>query len=272
MLTTADVDGAEARAAVASAATRVGSLLRSVQHPEADALGVWNVTDLAVHISLVVDAITAMAKGGGSLIDDLWKLSTLTEALVKAESTRDLGELADRIEASARNYVAFLEAAPDNAPRGWLIKGIHVPLSLLTCHMLNELTVHGRDVAVADGQPWPIERSHAALVVCGFLFPSLGALGRTMVVEERVRGLRACLEVRVRGGCRAYFRFEDGDFSIDEKPWKAVDCRLSVDPAAFLLVAWGRVSQWGPIARGQLLGWGRKPWLALKLRGLLRNP
>ncbi|HEY5989442.1 MAG TPA: hypothetical protein VIV12_24140 [Streptosporangiaceae bacterium] len=32
---------------------------------------------------------------------------------------------------------------------------------------------------------------------------------------------------------------------------------------ALLLVLYGRMSQWGPIAKGQLLTWGRRPWRAL---------
>ncbi|MDQ3980593.1 MAG: maleylpyruvate isomerase N-terminal domain-containing protein [Actinomycetota bacterium] len=271
MLRTTDASWAEARAAVASAATRVGALLRSVRHPDAPALGKWNVTDVAVHLSHVVDAIAAMAKGGGSFADDVWSLSKLTEGMVKAESTRDLSALADRIETSVADYLTVLEASEENGLRKWMVKGVELPLSTLTCQILNELTVHGRDIAVADGQPWPIERSHAALIVCGFLFPVLGVLKRTMVEEKEAAGLRACMEVRVRGGCRVYLRFDDGDLAVEEAPWRPVDCRLSVDPAAFLLVAWGRVDQWGPISRGQLLAWGRKPWLGLKLRALLRN-
>ena len=272
VLTTTGVDWVEARAAVAMSGGRVADLLRSVTHPDAPALGVWNLTDVAVHLSHSVDVVSAMAKGGGSVLDDLWNLSVLSKGMVKAESTRDLGRLADRVETSVGDLLAYLETAPADERRPWFVKGTELPLWALTCHALNELIVHGRDVALADGQPWPIERRHAALVVCGFLFPVLDALGRTMVAAEEAVGVRACMEVRVRGGCRVYLRFEDGDLSVDERPWKAVDCHLSVDPAAFALVAWGRVSQWGPIGRGQLLAWGRKPWLGLKLRALLRNP
>jgi hypothetical protein len=39
-----------------------------------------------------------------------------------------------------------------------------------------------------------------------------------------------------------------------------------------MLVGYGRISQWGPMGRGKLLAYGRKPWLALKLSKLLRNP
>ena len=48
--------------------------------------------------------------------------------------------------------------------------------------------------------------------------------------------------------------------------------RGALPGAAFLLVAWGRISQWGAIPKGQLLAWGRKPWLGVQLRSWLRNP
>jgi hypothetical protein len=44
------------------------------------------------------------------------------------------------------------------------------------------------------------------------------------------------------------------------------------DPAAFLLVGSGLRSQWGQIARGKLLTWGRKPWLALRFVSLFSPP
>ena len=46
----------------------------------------------------------------------------------------------------------------------------------------------------------------------------------------------------------------------------------TADPAALLMVAWARQSQWHAIARGKLMAWGRKPWLGFRFRSLLRNP
>ena len=60
--------------------------------------------------------------------------------------------------------------------------------------------------------------------------------------------------------------------SVEAPSARRVDCHLSVDPAAFLLVAWDRMSQWHAIPRGQLLAWGRRPWLGLRFRSLLRSP
>ena len=271
MSVTDQIDGAAARAAVTRTASRLGTLLRGATHRDAPALGHWDLTDVAVHVSHALGAVLAMSRGGGSLLDDITHLSTLTVRLVEGEAERDLGALADRIEASCADLVQFLETVGEGSRRAWIVEGTQLPLSSLACHALNELLVHGRDIARADGVPWPIARSDAALVVCGFLFPALSALGPSMVSED-ADGVRASFDVRLRGGGGAVLRFDDGDLSLAAAPSGPVDCHLSVDPAGFMLVAWGRISQWHAISRGQLLAWGRRPWMALRLRSLVTNP
>jgi hypothetical protein len=248
-------------------------MLRSAKRPEAPALGEWDVTEVAIHVSHGMDTITAMSNGGGNLLEEISGLSTLTKVMVAAEGRRPLDELADRIDTSVAGFLAATEAsaaAGEDASYAWMVQGTEVRLSFLTCHILNELTVHGRDIAVAEGVPWPVDRGHASLVVQGFVLPSLHALGRAMVVQEEAGNAR--FEVRLRGDGRACLVFSDGDFSVEATPQGPVDCHLSVDPAAFLLVSWARTSQWPAIAKGQLFAWGRKPWLGLQLRSWLRNP
>ncbi|MDP8991675.1 MAG: maleylpyruvate isomerase N-terminal domain-containing protein [Actinomycetota bacterium] len=263
----------QAQVAVREAAGRVSRLVRTARHPSAPALGVWDVTDLAAHLSHALDAIVAMAQGGGGLLEDMARLSHLTEGLVEGEIERDLGALADRIDDSAARLLSLLQSADDTSLRTWLVQGVELPVSTLACHFLNELVVHGRDIALAEGMPWPISRSDATLIVCDFLFPVIGALGRMVVDQEEAAGVRVTYDLRVRGGCRVVLRFEDGDLSLTPgAPDRPVDCHLSVDPVAFMLVAWGRIDQWRAIARAQLFAWGRRPWLGPRLRRMLENP
>jgi hypothetical protein len=221
-----------------------------------------------------MDTIEAMSKGGGNVIADIAGLGHLTKVMVAGEGRRPLGEVADRIDASVAGFLAAMEeaAATGDSTHSWLVQGTEMPLSVLTCHMLNELTVHGRDIAMAEGVPWPIDRAHASLILQGFVFPSLHTLGRDMVVQEVAGRKRARFDIHLRGDGRACLVFADGDFSVEATPQGRVDCTLSVDPAAFLLVAWGRISQWSAIPKGQLLASGRKPWLGLQMRSWLRNP
>ncbi len=267
-----EVDETAAQAAVADAGARVSALLRSVTHPDAPALGEWDVTDVAVHVSHVVDIVGAMATGTDSMAPEIWDVAKLTTMLVAGESERDLAVLATRIDASTARLLVALRSGAKGERRKWLVEGVEMPMSSLACHALNELVVHGRDIAQADGVPWPVEREHARLILRVFLFPVLAAVRGSMVDKEAAAGVKATYDVRLRGGGGAVIRFDDGDLSVSATPDGPVDCHLSVDPVTFMLVAWGRVGQWPAIGRGQLFAWGRKPWLGLELRAMLRNP
>jgi hypothetical protein len=85
-------------------------------------------------------------------------------------------------------------------------------------------------------------------------------------------GLHAAYELRVRGGPRFVVRFHDGAATVEPPAARPVDCWISADPTALLLLGYGRTGPWGPIARGRLVGGGRRPWLALRFKRLLRNP
>jgi len=271
---TSTVDWAAAQRAAGEAGPRLTALLREAPRADVPALGEWDLGQLALHISHAIDTTTAMVNGGGGLLGDIWQLSSLSGVMIRGEGQRSLAEVADRIDAAVAAFLAAVTAAAadGDARRPWLVAGTELPLSALTCEVLSELTVHGLDVARAVGAPWPIERAHAALIIEGFLFPSLHALGRSVVDQAAAGRVRARFELRLRRGGRAWLRFHDGDFSVERSPEGPVDCHLSVGPAAFLAVSWGRTSQWPAIARGQLLAWGRKPWLGLELRSWLRNP
>ncbi|MFN2608646.1 MAG: hypothetical protein ABR511_12275 [Acidimicrobiales bacterium] len=268
----AAVDLGAVRGAIATEAARLTALLRSVRTPSAPALGDWDLTDVAVHVSHSLDVVLSTVRGGGPLVDDVWGLTAMSSMLVKGETTRDLAAIADRIGATVAQLLAVLPATGGGELRAWLVQGVDLPVSALACQALEELVVHGRDVARAEGAAWPVGRAEAALLLEGFLFPSLGVLGRSMVDQQAAAGVRAAYDVRLRGGGGAVLRFDDGDLAVTGRGAGPVDCHLSADPVAFLLVSWGRTSQWPAIARGRLLAWGRRPWLGLRLRSLLRNP
>lgn len=286
--TVATVDWVAAQKALSEEVARVVALLRSGPDVGAHAVGEWNLGEVAMHLSqgfLVVpglarrdlsavhDVLTTLPpRDSGSLIGDVWELGGVTTDGVRSDPERDPRVLADRIEERAAAFLVEAATGAAEERRAWMVEGVEVAMPTLTCHLLNEAIMHGRDMALAAGRRWPIERSHAAMAVDGFLVPVIASLGpRTMVDQKAAAGLRAVYEVGIRGGGRHCFVFDDGALTIEEPSSRRVDCHLSVDPAAFLLVAWGRTSQWGAIARGQLVAWGRRPWLGPRFRALMRN-
>lgn len=275
--------------ALAAEVARVTALLRSARRPDAPALGRWSLAEVAMHLSQAWMIVPGLAgddrsgaerllpgvagRGGGSLIDDLRDLPGLTVSGVDADPERDLAVLADRIEARAGAFLAGLDDGAWDRPHAWLVEGVSATLPTLACHLLNETMVHGYDLARAEGRRWALARPHAALVIDGFLVPVIAGLGpRAMVDQEAARGVRATFQVHVRGGASHLFRFDDGALSIEPPGAARVDCHISADPAAMLLVAWARRSQWPAIATGRLVAWGRRPWLGPRFRMLMRTP
>jgi len=283
------VDPTDAQAALREEVERVVALLRSVRNPTAHAVGAWSLAEVATHLSHAFVIVPGLARGdlsethallpslaglhGPSLIGDVWDLAGTTTLGVDTDPERDPGVLADRIEARAAAYLS--EAARHSADerRPWLVEGLVMPMATFTCHLLNEAIMHGGDIARADGRKWPIIGAHAALVHDGFIWPVIGALGpRDMVDQEAAAGVHATYDLRIRGGGRYRFTFDDGALAIDGPSSVPVDCHISADPAALLMVAYARQSQWEAIAKGKLVAWGRKPWLGPKFRALMRNP
>ncbi len=263
---------------------RVTALLRSIEDPLVPALGQWNLGEVAVHLSQAWSGLPALARQdlaqfqdalpnpGGIPLRSIDELAEATVLAVEAEPERDLRVLADRIETRAQEYFSACVGEDPLAPRQWMVEGVTFSQSMLTYHLLNETLVHGYDIAHAAGRRWRIEPSHAALVVGRFLIPVIRNLCSQTMVAGAGAGSCTTYELRIRGGNRFYFVFNDGALSVEDPSPRRVDCRISADPVAFLMVAWARQSQWSAIATGKLVAWGRKPWLGPKFRGLMRNP
>ena len=115
---------------------------------------------------------------------------------------------------------------------------------------LGEYRLHGRDVAKALDRPWPITPDDARLVLASAL-PLLPLL----VDPSTTADVRAAYDLRVRGGPQVGVVIRDGRLTVggDDGP---VDCHVSAEPVALLLVSYGRRSQWGPALTGKLLGVG----------------
>lgn len=269
--------------------TRVTTLLRSIRDPSSHAVGQWNLSEVAMYLSQVWLVVPSLARrdlsrvhemvpslvgaAGDSLIRDMWDLPDTMTLAVKSDPERDPAILADRIEVRAQEYFSECVGADPDAQRAWLVQGVTVAQSTLTYNLLNETVMHGYDIARAAGRRWRIEPTHAAMALARFIVPVSQALdSRAMVNAKKAANFRATYDLRIRGGDSFHFIFDNGELNIAQPSPRRVDCHISADPVAFLMVVWNRQGQWISIAKRQLTAWGRKPWLGPQLRALMRNP
>ena len=255
-------------AAIRSLGDQLVAVLRSVRNPEAIAIGEWTVGDVAAHLSHAFEVETRIVRGEASTVERLDQVDDFNAQYLRADPERDPRTLADRIEAKVAEFLEAVATADLDQVVSWH-GGLKLPLGVLPAVMVNELLLHGYDIAHAAGAPWRMERAHAALGIQG-----VSPLLPHYLDESRARGVRASYEIRLRGNGRSslFLTLDDGRLTLGAPADGKVDCHISADPVAFLLVGYGRISQLGPILRGQMLAWGRKPWLAPKLATMLRSP
>jgi hypothetical protein len=239
-------------------------MLRRVKDPGRPAIGSWTVGETAAHAAHSPKYFLEAAQGTATLaaIDDV---AVHNAEFLSNDPERDPHALADRFEDNELALTTYAEAL-DGDPVVEIFDGVVAPMSTLLAVELGEVLVHGYDIAHASGLHWPIAADHAALTVGGLL-PILPHV----IDPIKAEGFNARFAFRIRGGIEAILVFNNGVLQIDAAGAEPVDCRLSVDPATYLLVSFYRINPTLPTLQGKIVAWGRKPWLAFRVASLFKT-
>ena len=258
-----------------AAVGRTSQLWRSLENPNAQTLRLdWTAAEIAAHVvgdlRDYTQALTRYANGymthANPPMESPWKLGAKINARHLEEMpVRDPNRLADMLEDAALAYVAAATSADSSAVIA-TPNGLVIAPSTMTSLLLGEQVVHGLDVARSAGVPWTITDDDAHLVIPGVLNIAPGYLR-----PSRAVGVRVSYELRMRGGSRFRLAVANGVATVTAADERA-DCVITADPVAFLLLGYGRITQWPQIFRGRLRAGGRKPWLALRFGSLLLSP
>jgi uncharacterized protein (TIGR03083 family) len=261
---TADITIDSLSRALTEASNDFASMLRRVGDSDRLAIGAWTVGETAAHVARSAEDFLEAARGDTTpvALDDV---ADHNAEFLTDNPERDPHVLANRFEDNELalvNYVGSL----DGDPAVEVFDGVVVPMSTLVAVEIGEVLVHGYDIAGACGLDWPIGSQHAALTV-GALLPILPH----MIDPTKAAGFDARVEFRIRGGIEAILAFDDGVLRIEPADGQRVDCRLTVDPATYLLLSFNRIGSTIPTLRGKIVAWGRKPWLAVRMASLFKT-
>lgn len=238
--------------AVVDATADVADLLRGVPDPTAAVPRLtWNVAEVGAHIVTTIRGYLSFARGEPSTLGDQ-SMADANEERLRAYTSRDPALVANDIARDSEQFLSMIEADDSLMT----LNGEKIDRSTAAAVLLGELRIHGLDIARAFRRHWKITREEALMISYAAL-----AVAHKFVTDKR---LRAVYEVRYRGGETASMTFHDGDLTVGRGRVAKADCRISVDPVAGLLLAYGRVSQWPAGLTGRVIVWGRKPWLAFR--------
>ena len=259
------VDKDEVVAAMRASAADVVYAIRKIKDPSARAVGTWSAGEVAAHLIDVAEDGRLIGLGEGTRFSTPELVAKNNESRLAERAERDPQTLADLNEKAWTEYADTLAAIDGDPLIPWM--DYKIPVSALAAVELAECLVHGFDIARSQGESWEIDPGRAVLSARG-----ISPVTEHYVDPEAAAGFTGTFDLKLRGYQGLHFVFLDGSLTIEDPGPRKVDVHISADPVAFMLVGYGRISQWGPMATGKLLAYGRKPWLALKFASLLKQP
>lgn len=275
-----EADDRAVRQVLSRVGNRAADLISSIDDMDRLVPGLdWTVGQVAAHMLVAIRG-NAASMGGNTeelmqFVPDVdgysGRMAAMTSRTLAAEPRRDARAASVALREAVAAFVnqAEQQAPDDTVHTPWYGSGASLPVAMDSRLMIGELLIHGLDIARGLGKPWPLSRDEVLLVI-----PAMYAMMPRLFKADVGRDVKATFKVRMRGGDTTCVRVQNG--SVDSAPWGPLsgraDCALSADPVAFLLLAYGRRSQWPLIAQGRLLSYGRKPWLALSFRSWFVSP
>jgi len=257
-----------ALSALTTTASRVSSCLRSANDPGVRVPHLdWTIGDVGAHLVSISRAYTAAAEGRAAVGPDLTKGDENNARLIASTPERSLSDLADALDRETAAYVVANEVR-EREEQVLFYGDLTISAACAARLLLYDWLVHGWDVATTMHQTWTIDAADARLALDAF--PEVLPL---LVNGDAASGFTATYEMRMRGGRPYFLLFDDGVLTVSfDRGGRRVDCHISAAPSPYLLVSAGRGSQWRPVLTGQIVMYGRRPWLANRFKAIFGSP
>ncbi|WP_433314072.1 maleylpyruvate isomerase family mycothiol-dependent enzyme [Micromonospora chersina] len=269
-----------APAALAETADRFLALARSVP-PETMVTAEWTAAETLAHLASVAWLYVGLVDPAGEPLPvpglgeqlPLVTVDTVADAndlVLRHLTVRDPAQLLDRLRRDVDRLLAVCaDRSPDEVVP-WL-GDARVPLPGLFAHLVNELLLHGWDLARATGRPWSVPSRDAVLFLDLFLAGVVRhGYGRLL---DGVDPPRRRIVVRFASAYAAPLTLALADGRVrfaapDERP----DVRVRFDPATLNLMMFGRISRARAVLTGRVRVTGPRPWLLPGFLRVFRTP
>ncbi|MDL4777357.1 maleylpyruvate isomerase N-terminal domain-containing protein [Actinomadura xylanilytica] len=260
---------------------RFARLAEQVPDTRRTAVDQWSVADTVAHVTGIAEMYTSLvraeARRPAGVVAELVPATTvdtvdrLNDAMLEGIPDRRIGALTERLRAAVGTVLQTAADADPDRPVPW-IGGARVPVAGLLAHLINELLIHGWDIARAARLPWTVPpRDAAAFFELFMVGMTRNGLGRFLDSDEPPRHGRIAVEFRSRYTTPATIVLQDGRATVEE-PGPGADVRIFFDPATFNLMLFDRIGKARAVLSGKVVVRGRRPWLLPAFLRVVRTP
>lgn len=270
------------REAVRTTAGRFCELVSSVPDPGARATADWSVADMTAHVTTVSFLNTALLEASAFAFD----MPGLTEAIAATTvesvhglndqvmsyfTERDTGQLLELLREQVSLMLTASQSRDPAETVSWL-GGARLSLAAMFSHMVNELLIHGNDIAQSLKMPWTMPAQDAALFFDLFCVGLMsGDPGRLLDGSRRPVPRRIAVEFRSAYTTPVTFVVRGGAVST-EPAGPGADATVRFDPATLNLMLFGRTSRLRAVLARKIVIGGRRPWLMPAFLRTVRMP
>ncbi|MEV0459907.1 maleylpyruvate isomerase N-terminal domain-containing protein [Catellatospora methionotrophica] len=245
--------------------------LASAHPPQTRVTADWTIADTVAHLVslMLLDAVLvgradldAHMPGALGLVaaTNVDTVADTNHAVLAHFTGRDVPVLCEQLRWYADELVAAAATRDPAEQVGWL-GGSRLTIAGLVAHMINELVVHGWDIARATRTPWPMDPLLAGQFFDLFLLGvTRGGYGALLDHGAPVRPGRIAVDFRSPYTTPAMLVLTDGAVTVED-PDPRADVRLAFDPPTLNLMLFGRVSKARAALTGKVRLGGRRPWL-----------
>jgi len=240
------------------------------------------VVDTAAHVATVAALHNSCLPGGSLSLDgpDLAyrvqmttvdTVSALNDYAMGHFTERDRHVLVDRLRSEVGRLLELSDGVDPDSAVPWLGES-RVPVAGILAHILNELSIHGHDIARATRSPWTIPPQDAATFLEYFLVGVIRhGYGRLLDRDEPPRPGRIAVRFQSRYTTPVTLALTDGIVSLAAEA-DPFDVRVTFDPTVLNLMMFGRVSKARAVLAGKVVVTGRRPWRLPAFLQTLRMP
>ncbi|WP_173159967.1 hypothetical protein [Phytohabitans suffuscus] len=282
-MTVTDEQWQASRDALRSAGDRFADLVAGAPDPDRTmATADWSISVTAAHVASIAWLNASLVDTGlppasvpdldgrirTTTVDTVDTLNVLT---LEHFSERDPRVNAERLRADVDHLLRVSERCDPSLPIDWL-GGARVPVAGLFAHLVNELLIHGLDVARVVGVPWEVPSRDAGLFF-DLLMVGVARNGHGRLLDGGgpPRDRRVAVAFHSRYTTPVTLVLRNGVVTAEE-PGAPADAHVSFDPATLNLMLFGRISRLRAALSGRLFVHGRRPWLLPAFLRTVRVP